>query len=136
MTLIDQLKRDEGLRLNVYRDTEGLLTIGYGHCLDRKGISKTVAEEMLKDDIADATLITRVRFPWVMTLSEPRQAAFVNLVFNLGGVGLAQFKKFLAAAQAGDWEKARIELLDSKYATQVGDRARRIGEQLVSDTWV
>ena len=136
MTLVEQLKRDEGLRLDVYRDSEGLLTIGYGHCLDRKGISKTVAEEMLVDDIADAALIIRVRFPWTQKLSDIRQAAFINLVFNLGGAGLATFKKFLVAAQAGDWETARTELLDSKYASQVGERAVRIAQQLASDQWV
>ena len=136
MTLVEQLKRDEGLRLDVYRDSEGLLTIGYGHCLDRKGISKVVAEEMLKDDISDAELIMRVRFPWVANLSEPRRAAFTNLVFNLGGQGLAGFKKFLAAAQAGEWDTASRELLDSKYAKQVGERAVRVAQQLASDQWV
>ena len=135
-TLIDQLKRDEGLKLDVYRDSEGLLTIGYGHCLDRKGISQRVADQMLDDDIADAILLVRVRFPWTQVLSEPRQAAFVNLVFNLGGQGLATFKKFLGAAQANQWEVAAAELLDSKYAEQVRDRATRIAHQLISDEWV
>ena len=135
-TLIDQLKRDEGLKLDVYRDSEGLLTIGYGHCLDRKGISQRVADLMLEDDMTDASLIARVRFPWIATLSEPRRAAFINLVFNLGGQGLAGFKKFLAAAQTGQWELARTELLDSKYAKQVGDRATRLATQLAEDRWV
>ena len=136
MTLIEQLKRDEGLRLDVYRDSEGLLTIGYGHCLDRKGISKKVADEMLMDDLLDAQLIRRVRFPWTETLSEPRQAAFVNLIFNLGGGGLNTFKKFLVAAQAAEWDVAAAELLDSKYAQQVGERAVRIAQQLAEDKWV
>lgn len=130
MTLIDQLKRDEGLRLDVYRDTEGLLTIGYGHCLDRKGISKRVAEAMLEDDIFDAKLITRVKFPWTETLDPVRRDAMVNLVFNMGGAGLATFKKFLAAMQVGDWMEAGRELMDSKYATQVGPRAHRMRKQI------
>lgn len=136
MTLIDQLKRDEGLRLDVYRDSEGLLTIGYGHCLDRKGISQKVAEQMLMDDIEDAVLSRRVRFPWTDALSEPRKAAFTNLIFNLGSGGLNTFKKFLVAAKQGDWNTASAELLDSKYAQQVGERATRIATQLREDRWV
>jgi len=136
VTLLEQLKRDEGLRLEPYRDSEGLLTIGYGHCLDRKGISQAVADQMLLDDIADAELITRVRFPWTAQLSEPRRAAIVNLVFNLGGAGLNTFKKFLVAAKAGDWQTARAELLDSKYAKQTGERAVRVATQLAEDRWV
>ena len=136
MKLRDQLIRDEGLRLEPYRDSEGLLTIGVGHCLDRKGISRKVADLMLDEDISDAQVTVRTKWPWVGQLSEARQAAFTNLVFNLGGGGLSTFKKFLAAAQAGDWVTASRELLNSKYAKQVGGRAQRVAQQLLGDTWV
>ena len=136
MTLLDQLKRDEGLRLEPYRDSEGLLTIGYGHCLDRKGISKSVAEEMLKDDVNDSEIIRRAMFPWTEQLSEVRRAVFTNLIFNMGGYGLRSFKKFLAAGEHEQWETAAAELLDSKYAKQVGERAQRLATQLIEDRWV
>ena len=45
-------------------------------------------------------------------------------------------KKMLAALQAQEWDTAARELLDSKYATQVGERATRLAQQLITDTWV
>ena len=134
--LLNQLKRDEGYRADVYRDTEGLLTIGYGHCLDRKGISLRVAELMLDDDIADAKAGLMGKWPWVRDLSPARLGAMVNLTFNMGVGGLNSFKKFLAAAERGDWATAAAELLDSKYAKQVGERAQRVATQLREDRWV
>jgi len=129
---LEQLKRHEGLRLEPYRDTMGLLTIGYGHNLDAKGITEKVADLMLSDDVTDAEIIWKVRFPFVKGFNDARKDAFTNLVFNLGGPGLAKFKKFLAAAEKGDWDTARLELLDSNYATQVGHRAIELAEQLRS----
>ena len=127
-----QLKAHEGCRLDVYRDTGGLLTIGYGHCLDRKGVTQRVADLMLEDDVTDAELICRVRFAFWKDLSPARQDAFVNLVFNLGGRGLAGFTQFIRACEDGAWEQARLHLLDSKYATQVGQRAVELAEQIRS----
>ena len=134
--LVDQLKRDEGYRADVYRDTEGLLTIGYGHCLDRKGISLRAAELMLEDDISDAKSGLLGKWPWMRELSPPRLGAFINLTFNLGVAGLNGFKKALAAAEQGDWEACAREIKDSKYATQVGARADRVAQQLQEDRWV
>ena len=129
---LKQLKAHEGFRADVYRDSEGLLTIGYGHCLDRKGVSQRVADLMLEDDVTDAELICRVRFPFWKDMNPARQDAFVNLVFNLGGRGLAGFTKFIQACEEGAWEQARLHLLDSKYATQVGQRAIELAEQIRS----
>jgi len=36
------------------------------------------------------------------------------------------FKKFLAAMEAGEWETAGVEMLDSKWARQVGPRSTRL----------
>jgi len=134
--LVDQLKRDEGYRSDVYRDTEGLLTIGYGHCLDRKGISLRVAELMLEDDISDAKTALMGMWPWMRDLSPARLGAFVNLVFNMGAGGLSSFKNALKAAKEGRWDDCASDILDSKYARQVGARAKRVAQQLREDRWV
>ena len=60
----------------------------------------------------------------------------MNMAFNMGVGGVAGFKKMLAALQAQEWDTAARELLDSKYATQVGERATRLAQQLITDTWV
>ena len=134
--LIDQLKRDEGWVHTAYRDQLGYLTIGCGHNLDAKGLSDRAIEIILEDDIADAKFGLLGKWPWMRGLSPARLGAMVNLTFNLGTGGLGTFKKFLKAAESGAWEMAAAELLDSKYATQVGERAHRIARQLKEDKWV
>ena len=134
--LHEQLVRDEGMVLRPYKDSLGFLTIGVGHNLDAKAITKRAAFVILDDDIADTRVGLLAQWPWMRELSPARLGAFVNLAFNMGVGGLAGFKKLLAAAQEGKWADAALELLDSQYASQVGERAQRVARQLREDKWV
>jgi len=130
-----QLRRDEGVQHDVYMDTEGFLTLGVGHRLRARPLSDAAVDQILRDDVAGITEELVGVHPWVARLSPARQGAFVNLAFNLGVNGLGTFKKLLSAAQREDWSTAGKELLDSKYARQVGDRAKRLARQLEMDAW-
>jgi len=130
MTLAEQIVRDEGLRLKPYKDTVGKTTIGVGRNLDDVGISKEEAMYLLDNDIQVATNNLAREFPWTLGLDVVRHAAMVNMTFNMGVGGIAAFKKFLAAMQAGDWAEAKIQMLDSKWAEQVGPRAQRLAIQI------
>ncbi len=136
MTLEEQLVRDEGVVLHTYRDQNGWLTIGVGHNLDARGISQEAAMLILQDDIRDTKVGLLAKWPWMRDLSEARLGAMINLAFNVGLQGLQGFKKLLAAAQAGEFRQAALELLDSTYAHQVGERAQRLARQLEEDSWV
>lgn len=135
MTLREQLKRDEGLSLRPYRCTADKLTIGYGRNLEQKGIAQAEAELMLDNDISEYTAAVLARIPFAHRLDEVRRGALVNLAFNMGIAGLLGFKQMLAAMERGDWHEAARELLDSRYANQVGQRATRLAEQLITGTW-
>ena len=135
MTLRDQLKRDEGLRLTVYEDTEGHPTIGYGRCLDTKGISHTEAEMLLDHDIQDATAEVTARLPWAASMGEVRFSVLVNMAFNLGLTGLLEFRQALNAMERNEWETAAKAMLDSRWALQVGGRATRLARQMQTGSW-
>lgn len=124
--LVGELKRDEGMRLKPYHDTVGKLTIGIGRNLDDNGISEDEARFLLTNDIASVCNDLDRTLPWWRDLSPNRQRAIVNMGFNLGLPRLRQFRMMLAALEAGDWEAAAEEALNSAWAKQVGDRARRI----------
>ena len=53
------------------------------------------------------------------------QEALGDMSFNLGLPRLAGFKRMLAAIRRSDWNDAARELMDSRYANQVSNRARR-----------
>lgn len=127
--LLVELERDEGLRLRPYECTAGRLTIGVGRNLDDVGITREEAMILLAHDvrrsIADCEL-----FPWYHKLNGVRQRAICNMMFNLGLARFRGFKKLMAAIRAEDWEEAAVQMLDSKWAEQVGDRANRLAAMM------
>lgn len=128
--LLAQLKIDEGARLHPYKDSMGLLTIGIGRNLDQVGISETEAEYLCGNDITRAEESLDRNFVGWRNFSDIRQEAIMNLCYNMGWGGLSTFRNMLAAMLAGNWDDAAAELLSSRYASQVGDRARRIAAML------
>jgi lysozyme len=126
--LAAQLVIDEGCRLKPYRDTVGKTTIGIGRNLDDVGISKSEAMMLLGADIDKVTTQLDVALPWWRDMTDRRQQVLANMAFNMGIAGLLGFRDTLAAMKAGDYTKAASGMLASKWAGQVGARARRLAD--------
>lgn len=125
----DQLKRHEGLELKPYMCTGGKLTIGYGRNLDGKGISEKEADNMLTEDILDVYNMLG-QFEWFASLDKVRAGVLVNMAFNIGFRGVQKFVKMINALSLKDYELAAKEMLDSRWARQVGGRATELAEQM------
>lgn len=130
MSLIDDLVRDEGVRLKPYRCTAGKLTIGIGRNIEDIGITDEEARYLLANDIARVEAALDRAVPWWRTMTKRRQEALANMAFNLGMSGLFGFRTMLAALQAGNWANAAQAALDSRWADQVGARAHRIAKAI------
>jgi len=132
MEYLDQIKRDEGLRLHPYTCTAGKLTIGYGRNLDEVGITEQEAHILLTEDIKnarkDAQSFASIEV-WPR-LSPTRQAVLINMAFNLGLPKLRMFKRFHNYLTKGRFDLASVEMLDSHWATQVGFRATRLADAM------
>src|ERR1039458_3658844 len=105
--IVDQLKRDEGLRLKPYKDTVGKTTIGYGRNLDDSGISEEEASYLLSNDVERTADMLSQALPAIDKLlmnDNVRWCVLVAMAFNMGINGLLQFHNMLAAVQAGDWD--------------------------------
>jgi len=124
--VMDQLVADEGLRLKPYRCPAGKLTIGAGRNLDDRGITPAEAMFLLGNDIGDFWARLRDALPWLATAPDPVQEALLNMAFNLGVSGLLEFRQTLALIQARQYAQAADAMLKSKWAGQVGDRAKRL----------
>lgn len=125
---VELTKRFEGLRLKPYTCPAGKLTIGYGHNLEDNGITQEMAEELLKTDLAYARMEVGAKIPWSVKLCDARQFVLVDMCFNMGISRLLTFKKMLAALKEGYYERTSLEMLDSKWAKQVGKRATKLAE--------
>lgn len=129
----EQLILHEGLKLKPYTCTGGKLTIGVGRNLENKGINHDEAMFLLDQDIdecvRDCIVIAGGLQKWNQ-LSDARQRVLVDMRFNLGGAGLRSFRRMLAALQRSDYPMAAVEMLDSRWATQVGQRAVRLAQMM------
>lgn len=125
-TLKQELIIDEGKRSKPYTDTVGKTTIGVGRNLTDVGLSDDEIDMLLTNDVNKAFSHLVVALPWVLTLSETRQRALTNMAFNMGLGTLLGFTTTLSLIQAGKFEDASHAMLNSKWATQVGNRAKRI----------
>jgi lysozyme len=124
--LIEMLKRHEGVETHAYKCTANKTTIGVGRNIDPEGgigLTMPEIEYLLQNDVdrVEAELVGAL--PWVEHVEWERMDALVNICFNLGLPRFLKFKKAIAAAEDQDWELSADEFLDSRWATQVGQRA-------------
>ena len=132
--IAEALKLEEGYRAHCYLCSEGANTVGYGRNIDADGgigISEEEATYLLRNDI-DRTIEECRRWSWFDDLDPARQSVVVQLCFQLGWPRLSGFNRMLTALakQPPDYETAAIELLDSRFATQVPERANRLADQM------
>jgi lysozyme len=127
----EEIERDEGLVLKPYLCSAGKLTIGVGRNIEDIGISEDEARYLLRNDIhnciGDLLTIDDIDY---YNLSPVRQRVLVNMRFNLGPSRFRQFKKMIAAIKRKDFDAAADEMMDSRWAVQVGNRAKRLEEMM------
>jgi len=128
--LTEQLTRHEGLRLKPYADTVGKLTIGVGRNLDDVGITEDEALMMLENDIKIARDELLSHFPAFNSLHDARLDCLINMVFNMGISRFKGFKLMIDALITHDYNEAAAQMLDSKWARQVGSRAKELSTQM------
>lgn len=126
-----ELTRDEDRRYRIYTDTVGKVSGGIGRNLTDKGFRDNEIDLMYQNDIVETETWLDRNLPWWSALDPVRQRVMMNMAFNMQGK-LLGFRNFLAAAQRGDWSKAAAEMLDSLWARQVGDRAKRLASMMRS----
>jgi lysozyme len=124
----------ESLKLKPYKCTANKTTIGVGRNLDDKGISESEAMVLFENDIADTTQFCR-SYKWFDALSEVRQAACLDLMFNLGPSRFSNFRNFIQAMKERQYTWAAAELVNSRWYSQVGRRGPRIVSMIRSDSW-
>lgn len=135
MNVTDLIKAHEGLRLKAYLCPAGKMTIGWGHNLDDVPITQAAADVILTNDISASRATLTANLPWFTGLDAVRQAALIDLCFNLGWQGLGRFRRFLAAMARSDYAAAGAELIDSRWYEQVGDRAPRVVRMVQAGVW-
>lgn len=128
--LRQQLIEHEGVEYKPYRCTSDKLTIGVGRNIEDRGISHETAMQMLDEDIDICINELQQTVSYWDELPEIVQEALVNLCFNMGIKRLMAFKKTFGYLREQQYDKAADELLDSRYANQVGKRAEDVADMI------
>lgn len=132
--LVDHLIWAEREELNLYPDSEGILTIGIGHNIEHKGISKPVSRQMLKEDLAEV-YADCARLNYYDALDAVRQMVVADMMFNLGASRFARFRKFHAAMRQKDYSEAEAQMIDSKWHRQTKRRAYKLEKIMRTGVW-
>lgn len=125
-----ELRRHEGFKDRPYRDTVGVLTIGYGWNLESDPIYREVADLQMKMklEVLEARLTSD--YDWFPNLSQARKDVVLNMCYNLGTAGFAEFRNTIGLIQRSKFDEAATEMLKSKWATQVGNRSKYLADKM------
>lgn len=140
--LVLELRRDEGVRYSPYNDSRGFMTIGVGHNMRASPLpdgwtfplDDGQVDALLESDLMSVYSDLDNALPWWVTLNNVRQRVICNMCFNLGLTKLIGFKNTLAAMRQGRYADAAAGMLNSAWASQVGDRAVRLAAQMRNGT--
>ena len=126
-TVMSRLKAEEGFRAQPYRDSEGVLTIGYGTNLDI-GITMREGAYLLSERVHMAEI--RFSHDWRPYGDMPHdiQVELIDMAYQLGVTGLLGFHDMLKNLALGNYEAAAIEALKSSWAMETEGRAAEVAE--------
>jgi lysozyme len=148
---IKKLIAHEGLRLEVYKDSLGIDTIGIGRNLEDRGITK---EELDWMDIPNMAIVHTMGIteadamylaendvqiveeelvrahPCVNKLDAVRQLVVMDMAFNMGVPRLCKFKNMWNAIHEENYIAAAKEMLDSRWAIQVKSRSTKLANAM------
>lgn len=154
--IYDLFQTEEGWREKPYLCSEGYPTVGFGFKLGPKGaalanytftLPRTAGEVWLRcylDEMtAEITRFTEVNNTLKILQSkasaslynDPRCAVLLSMCYQMGVDGVDQFRNTLRFMQQGDYVKAAVNMLASKWAKQSPARAQRHAKQMQTGIW-
>lgn len=140
--VFEQLKIDEGVVYEIYKDHLGYETFGVGHLVlesdpeHGQPVGTPVSEDRVREcfeldlDLAISECTALYGDSTFEGWPDEVQQILANMMFNMGRTRLGGFKNFRVALEEGDWKRAAVEGRDSRWHKQVTNRAERLMERL------
>ena len=129
-----RIKEHEGFRDTMYSDSLGFATIGYGHLVlptdnfvEGVAYPKEDLEKVFELDFNEALqsandLLEEIEAPEII------KGVICEMCFQLGKPRVMKFKKMWEGLEAGDYNKAADEMIDSAWHKQTTSRCESLAE--------
>ena len=128
MSLIDNIKISEGYRSRPYRCTENHLTVGYGFAIKDLELDEDICDMILERKVAKLVERLESNLPYLPSLPKEVQDVLIEMAYQMGVSGLLKFKKTLMYIETKDYKDASVEMLDSRWAKQTPNRAKKLSD--------
>jgi lysozyme len=146
-SILSRVKQHEGVKPTKYIDSRGIPTVGVGFNLKRadadqklksvganpakvkqgkQALNNNQIETLLVGDLKSSKEAANRLVGSLTQHPSGVQGVLIEMTFNLGATGLAEFKNFLTAVKAKNYTAAAKEMLKSSWSKQVGDRAKTL----------
>lgn len=141
LRLIKLIEAEEGWKSTPYRCSEGYPTVGYGFKIGNKNgeipyfILPKVAGDAWLNEILSKLQDKFAKLAWYNVMNIARKSIIISMAYQMGYDGVMKFKNMIKALEYADYNKAGIEMLNSRWAMQTISRATRHSDQMVSGKW-
>ena len=142
--LREDLERDEGCVYKIYLDHLGYETFGIGHLVKYNDeeygwsvgtdVDERRVQEVFEHDVQTVLSDCEKLYDDFYKLPEEAQLIIANMMFNMGYTRLSKFRGMKRGVDSRNWEEAADEMVDSRWYTQVTNRADRLVVRMRSVT--
>ncbi len=126
MSLIESVKKNEGYRSMVYKDSLGIDTIGYGFAIKDLELDEDICEEILVRKLKDLQYSIKKKFHWFEDMPPHIKDVVMEMCYQLGVGGFSKFRKTISYLENKQFKNASVEMLDSLWAKQTPNRAKAL----------
>ena len=126
--LLKAVKLSEGFRDRVYKDTLGIDTIGYGFAIKDLVLDEDISEMILRRKLDSLIDRANKRFKFLKDLPIKAQDVIYEMCYQMGISGVSKFKKTLLYLENHEFKMASKEMLDSRWARQTPNRAKKLSD--------
>ena len=131
-----EIEADEGNVHEIYLDHLNLPTFGIGHLVRNSDpeygqavgtpVSKKRVNSCFNEDIMGTIKDCEKLYKGFYKLPEEVKLILCNMMYNLGYTRLSKFSKLKASVSIMDFGECANQMYDSKWRTQVPNRANRL----------
>ena len=139
MSLIANIKENEGFCGEIYEDTRGYKTIGYGFLVSAlspdelalnggkyEPMSKETADKILELKLQKLTAAVFATFDWLKEKPQNVQEVVIEMAYQLGVSKVKKFVTTMHHIRMGEYEAAYQSGMSSLWAKQTPNRAKKV----------